>query len=152
MYSTARGNGYETHVNYQQMTLCGTDPPMVEYHNNEAFAGNFIPDYAGENWDPIPNGGVAGSLFVTGNSIWHDTISTWNPGSSPGDPAYCGAPTLCIPQWSNPGVGPHTLVEHVTRSFYVGSPNSRSGVRVQTDTFQMYTDSGWRTDIVTPNP
>jgi len=37
------------HVNYQQMTLCGTDPPMVEYHNNEVFAGDFIPDYAGEN-------------------------------------------------------------------------------------------------------
>lgn len=66
MYSAARRNGYEMHVNYQQMTLCGTDPPMVEYHNNEVFAGDFIPDYAGENWDPIPNGGVAGSLSFQG--------------------------------------------------------------------------------------
>jgi len=147
VYSAARGNGYEMHVNYQQMTLCGTDPPMVEYHNNEVFAGDFIPDYAGENWDPIPNGGVAGSLSFQGTQYGTTQFLL----ATPGDPAYCGAPTLCIPQWSNPGVGPHTLVEHVTRSFYVGSPNSRSGVRVQTDTFQMYTDSGWHTDIVTPN-
>ena len=92
-------------------------------------------------------------MFVTGNPTWFDKIFIWNPGSSPRDPAYCpGAPTLCDPQWSNPGVGPHTLVEHVTQSWRVGSPNSGSGVRVQTDTLQMYTDSGWHTDIVTPNP
>jgi len=150
VYSAARGNGYEMHVNYQQMTLCGTDPLMVEYHNNEVFAGDFIPDYAGENWDPIPNGGVAGSLSFQGTQYGTTQFLLATP-EAPRETRHIAERPLSAFRSGRIRVGPHTLVEHVTRSFYVGSPNSRSGVRVQTDTFQMYTDSGWHTDIVTPN-
>ena len=147
VYSLAMGNGYETHVNYQISGLCALDPPMSGYDVNEQLTGGLVPDYPGDNWFSFP----AGATYVGGTS-WFDKISISDVGSAPGDPAYCGDGVLCVPQFTNPGQGPHTLVDHIPQTWFVGSGTSGSGARVQYDTLQRYTDSGWHTDIVTPDP
>jgi hypothetical protein len=150
VYSAAKDNGYETFVNYQTYGLCATDPPMSGYHVNEQL-GSPVPYYPGDNWA----WGPATAWFMPSGlnpPTWFDRISVFSPGSNPGDPAYCGTGLLCVPQWSNPGVGPHTLVDHIPQTWFIGSSSSGSGARVQTNTLQRYTDSGWHTDIVTPKP
>lgn len=145
-------NGFVTYVNYMAYSMCLNDGPLSNYHVNEQFAGSFVPAYDGENWPSSP---TAGSIYLgPGFTQWADKIGFWDPGSAPGDPAYCYVDpfALCVPPFSNPGVGPHTLVDHIPQSWFIGSPISGSGVRVQMNTLQRYTDSGWHTDIVTPNP
>ena len=141
VYSVAAGNGYETHINYNTSGLCATDPPLSNYDVNEAF-GAFVPDYSGENW---PNG-TAGHLYVPGTD-WADKLSISE--GAYGDSEYCGG-VLCTPPFTNPGAGPHTLVFHASQGWFVGSSSNGVGAKVQNDTAQMYTDSGWHTDIVTP--
>jgi hypothetical protein len=116
---------------------------------NEQFSGGWVPDYTGENWGTVPTP----APYYVSLTVWADNVGVWDTGSAPTAPAMCGIPAvLCLPQFRNPGVGPHTLVQHVPQSWFIGSPVSGSGARVQTNTLQKYTDSGWHTDIVTPKP
>jgi hypothetical protein len=147
--SCPRGNGWETRINYQVSSMCLLDQPMSDYDVNEQFSGTFVPDYSGDNWGAGPPHPVS---VPPGDTQWFDGIFVYITDSSPGDPAYCSAGVLCVPQFSNPGVGTHTLVDHISQSWFIGSLAAGSGARIQTDTLQRYTDSGWHTDIVTPKP
>jgi hypothetical protein len=151
VYSCANWNGYMTHVNYTTSGLCATDPPMTNYHLNEQFPWGTTPEYAGENWPA----GQPGSFYVFNTTQWYDKIWIDNGGAAPGAPATCGvvgAPVPCIPPFTNPGVGPHTLVQQIQQNWFVGNWVTGVGARVQSDSAEMYTDSGWHTNIVTPNP
>jgi hypothetical protein len=150
VYSYPLNNGYATYIWYKASGLCLNDASMSGYDLNEQFSGNWIPDIPGENWPPTT---TAGTYYAPpGTPTWADQVYISNPGSSPGDQAYCGNGVLCSPQWTNPGGGPHTLVDHVPQSWFIGSGTSGVGARVQSDTVQRYTDSAWHTDIVTPSP
>ncbi len=148
VYSCALYNGYQTRVNYTASGLCATDAPMSGYDANETL-GSPTPRYTGENW-PVP-GEQPGYVEYT---QWYDAIAVWNNPPLPAQPLCTVAMGVvpCIPPWANPGVGPHTLVQELPQSFFVGGWVAGTGARVQSDTQQYYTDSGWHTNIVTPNP
>jgi hypothetical protein len=147
VYTVAKFNGYETHVNYQTQGMCSSDPPMSGYDINEFF-GYFTGDYPGENWSP---GGPESLSVAAGHASWFDTIAAYNDGAAPGDPAMCNT-GACVPPFTNPGGGPHTLVGHRSQSWFAGASAFGSGARVQSDVLQQYTESGWHDQIVTPNP
>lgn len=152
VYSCPQNNGYLTKVNYTVSSMCGLDPAMSGYHVNEQFTGlyEFEPNYTNSNWTRIPGPGFI--EVPPGYNSWADLIGKYNPNTVFGvDPASCDG-VLCNPQFTIPGGGPHTLVQHIPQSWFVGSPELGSGARVQTNTLQKYTDSGWHTDIITPHP
>jgi hypothetical protein len=154
VYSCPKNNGYATRINYEVKSLCAFDASMTNYHFGEQFTGGWVPDYANENWYPDL---IAGPPILVDplNPTWYDEITVFNDGTGPGDPAYCwvgGALVLCVPQQTNSGAGPHTLVRHALQSWFVGSPVTGGGLKIQTDTLQQYTDSAWHTGIVTPIP
>jgi len=157
VYTIPWHNGYWTYVNYQTFGMCALSGPLDSYHLHEEWGGSsMVPDYSSENWVSTPP--IAGNAYVDpgtepGAPTWWDVDAQSNTTGIPGSPAWClGGTTLCNPPWTNPSVGPHTLVEHIPQSWFIGSPTAGFGLRVQTDVLQYYTNSAWHTAIVTPNP
>jgi hypothetical protein len=150
VYSCALYNGWETHVNYETYSLCATDPAMNNYDVNEQFPWGWAGDPPA-NWE---YGGP--TSYNVAKTQWVDDISMSDWGAAPGDPATCdlvpGVWVPCIPSFTLPGVGPHTLVLQAQQNWFVGNWVIGSGARVQSDALQKYTDSGWHTNIITPNP
>ena len=138
-------NGYYTLVGYQTQGLCSFDAPLNQYDVNEQF-GSDAPQYPGENWPVAYQSGQGGALYVS-TSNWADKIGIST--GAPGTPEYCGS-VLCVPQFSNPGVGQQTLVDYIPQSWFVGGTTSGIGAKVQSDNLQRYTNLGAHGSVVSP--
>jgi hypothetical protein len=131
VYSVAYNDGYYTYINYNTLSLCASDGPMSTYDVNEQF-GTWSLTNSSYNWLHGP----ATGFRVDASGLWADNVNFWSA------PQNCTA-LPCVPQPYNPGYGPHTLVQYVPQSWFVGSSTPGVGALVQTNTLQRYTDSAW---------
>jgi len=141
VYSIAYGDGYDTHINYKTLSLCSTDAAMSTYDINEQFTSSWSLTNSAYNWLAASATGAS----VPADGQWFDDVNFYSSASN------CSA-LPCNPAPSNPGVGPHNLVEYASQSWFVGSQTSGVGARIQTDVLQRYTDSAWHDQITTPAP
>jgi hypothetical protein len=132
----ANTNGlyYETHIHYRIEDQF-TDVLPSSVGINEKFTTAAIDDFAGNDWNKTLN---AGGTNVA-PSDWYDRVT--GPDNAPVNPparAPC-SPNLC-----------NTKVYHWNGEWYVGSATSGSGRRVQTNTWERYTDHAEHTNRVSP--
>jgi len=78
-------------------------------------------------------------------------LSAYNDAGYWYDQIYFSSCSSCTPSYS----GPHNpllmiKVDHSTQTWRIGSATVGSGVEVQYDTFQRYTDHGQHNNIVSP--
>jgi hypothetical protein len=111
--------GYLTYINYtMQDNLLATFPSTI--YITEAWTTGIVPDYSGTNWIR----GTAGNLPST-NSTFADKIGGQAAGYTPSP--NCNGPT--------------TPVDHWGQAWFIGSPTSGQGTKVQDDTLQKYINS-----------
>lgn len=123
-------DGYWSYIYYRTYDLFGNAMPSIAL--NEQF-GAFVNDQA-NNWAKP----TAGGLSQYGGYDWWDNMYMYNCSS-------------CSPPVQNPQ-NPLTnnRVDHAAQSWRIGSSTVGSGVLVQNNTHQRYTDHGRHTNIVSP--
>ncbi|MCA1568136.1 MAG: hypothetical protein LC803_21325 [Acidobacteria bacterium] len=126
--------GYLTRIHYRIEDQF-TDLLPTSVGINEQFTTGVINDYPGTNWVRGPEGGATVSPVDWADAITGQDMSTSIPPST--------AP--CSPLCS-------TRVHHFNGGWFVGSEVVGRGRRVQTNTWQRFTDHAEHTNRVSPAP
>jgi len=140
-YNQNYNDGYYTAIYYNTLDEFGNQMPSIAL--NEQFSdplsctnpvGHFCPDQ-NNNWNkPNPYGLSSYNL----QGYWYDQI-------------YFSSCTNCTPAYSHPQTPlSSNKVDYGTQTWRVGSSTVGTGVSVQTDTFQRYTDHGAHNGVVSP--
>lgn len=126
--------GYNTSIHYRIEDQF-TDVLPSDVAINEQWTTGLVADFAGMNWGRGPEGWA-----TVGPTNWRDYIEGERAGHTPAPRNPC-TPSLC-----------NTAVYHWGGQWFVGSPTIGSGRRVQTNTWQKYTDHAEHTNRVSPAP
>jgi hypothetical protein len=133
--SADANRGYSTEIHYSiKDQFNRVLPANIEI--NENWTSGLMVDFGGTNW----NQADAGSATVA-PANWADEIA---------GPSIAGPPVpVPVPQAPQNPLG-NTAVVHWSGAWFVGSTTNGSGVKVQTNTWQLYQDHGRHTNVTSP--
>jgi hypothetical protein len=128
--------GYRTVISYSILDQLGRALP-ADVDANEQWTSGPIPDYSGNNWgQPTANEPLLRSF----RDLISDEITGPGVNNSPPNNPSTGCPGTAV------------LVQHWGQLWRIGSNAPGTGVLVQSDILQRYTDHGAHSSIVSPVP